>query len=143
MAAPLADSGIHAWDVGRFARDVDGARAELATASSGFDVTAPVEEVPRGGTVGRTSGRRLLVVGGQAAGLLLAFAALAAAAARRDAARWRDRLGWSGAAPWQAGLVAAAARLRPRSSACSRAGRSVRPCPVRSPVGKASPGARS
>ena len=94
--------------MGRFARDVDGARAELATASSGFDVTAPVEEVRAAERSGRTSARRLLVVGGQAAGLLLAFAALAAAAARRDAARWRDRLGWSGAAPWQAGLVAAA-----------------------------------
>jgi hypothetical protein len=105
---PLAESGIHAWDVGRFADDVDGARAELAAASSAFDVTAPVEEVRAAERAGRTSARRLLVVGGQAAGLLLAFAALAAAAARRDAARWRDRLGWSGAAPWQAGLVAAA-----------------------------------
>ena len=71
-------------------------------------MTAPVEEVRAAERSGRTSARRLLVVGGQAAGLLLAFAALAAAAARRDAARWRDRLGWSGAAPWQAGLVAAA-----------------------------------
>ena len=105
---PLTESGIHAWDVERFARDVDGARAELATASSGYDVTAPVEEVRAAEESGRTSARRLLVVGGQAAGLLLAFAALAAAAARRDAARWSNRLAWSGAAPWQAGLVAAA-----------------------------------
>ncbi len=140
---PLADSGIHAWDVGRFARDVDGARAELASASSGFDVTAPVEEVRAAERAGRTSARRLLVVGGQAAGLLLAFAALAAAAARRDAARWRDRLGWSGAAPWQAGLVAAAGAAATAVVGVLVGWASARPRPAHSPVGKASPAARS
>ena len=105
---PLRRGTVRAWDVDRFAADVDRARADLGAASSGFDVTAPVEEVRAAERSGRVSARRLLVVGGEAAGLLLAFAALAAAGARRDLGRWRDRLGWSGAARWQVELLGAA-----------------------------------
>ena len=105
---PLRAAAVHAWDVGGFVSDVEGARAELSAASGGFDVTAPVEEVRAAEQSGRVAARRLLVVGGEAAGLLLAFAALAAAGARRDLGRWRDRLGWSGAARWQIELLGVA-----------------------------------
>jgi hypothetical protein len=45
--------------------------------------------------------RRLLLVGGQAAALLLAFAVLAASAFRRDAEGAARRLAWQGARRWQ------------------------------------------
>ena len=47
------------------------------------------------------SGRRLLLVGGEAAALLVAFAVLAAGALRRDLASARRRLTWHGARRWQ------------------------------------------
>ncbi|HSC93291.1 MAG TPA: FtsX-like permease family protein [Gaiellaceae bacterium] len=102
---PLRAGTVRAWDVDGFAGAVDGARAALAASSGGFEVTAPIEEVRAAERSGRVSAQRLLVVGGEAAGLLLAFAALAAAGSRVDLARWRDRLAWAGAAGWQVELL--------------------------------------
>src|SRR5215210_2364866 len=99
--SPLQPGSIHPWTIDSFARNVTHARSELQTQSLAFDLTAPVEELRAAREAGRVAGRRLLLIGGQAAALLLAFAVLAATGLRRDAeAQWR-RLTWYGARRWQ------------------------------------------
>ncbi len=77
------------------------ARAALAAHSGQFDVTAPTVAVASALDESRVAGRRLLLIGGEAAALLLAFTVLAATRLRRDTdAAWR-RLTWFGARRWQ------------------------------------------
>ena len=73
------------------------ARIALSSASTGFSVQAPVEELRAAEGAATTAGRRLLLVGGEAAALLLAFAVLAARTMRRDLEAARRRLTWYGA----------------------------------------------
>ena len=68
-------------------------------------MTAPIEELRDAERASRVTGRRLLLVGGEAAALLLAFAVLAAAALRRDLEGARRRLQLGGARRWQLGLL--------------------------------------
>src|SRR5712692_7157181 len=99
---------VHPWDAGRFGTDVERARSELAARSPQFDVTAPTAAVASALDTSRVSGRRLLLIGGEAAALLLAFTVLAATRLRRDAdATWR-RLTWFGARTWQLVALSAA-----------------------------------
>ena len=84
---------------------------------------------------GKVAGRRLLLIGGEAAALLLAFAVLAATGLRRDTeAQWR-RLTWFGARRWQlvtgsvaeigvVALVGAARRVGGRQRRSARSSRS-------------------
>ena len=73
------------------------------------------------------AGRRLLLVGGEAAALLFAFAVLAARSMRRDLEAARRRLTWYGARRWQlrlltvteSAIVAVAGALSAGSSASS------------------------
>ena len=79
-------------------------RSELLAESLVFDLTAPLAALREANATGRIAGRRLLLIGGEAAALLLAFAVLAATGLRRDAeAQWR-RLTWYGARRWQLAL---------------------------------------
>ena len=57
----------------------------MAGDSIGFSVQAPVEELRATEKSATLAGRRLLLVGGEAAALLFAFAVLAARSMRRDA----------------------------------------------------------
>jgi hypothetical protein len=92
---------VHPWTASRFGRDVERARAELASRSGQFDLSAPTEAVAKALEDSRVAGRRLLLIGGEAAALLLAFTVLAASRLRRDTeAAWR-RLTWFGARRWQ------------------------------------------
>jgi FtsX-like permease family len=112
--APLRPGDVHPWNVDDFAAKVTQTRSELQGQSLAFDLTAPLVELRAADETGRIAGRRLLLIGGEAAALLLAFAVLAATGLRRETeAQWR-RLTWYGARRWQlvlgsvaeAGLVA-------------------------------------
>jgi hypothetical protein len=107
-AAPLRPGRVHPWTVQSFARKVTQTRSELQFKSLRFDLTAPLAQLQAANESGKVAGRRLLLIGGEAAALLLAFAVLAAAGLRRDAeAQWR-RLTWLGARRWQIVLGALA-----------------------------------
>ena len=100
-AAPLHPGAVHPWSVDGFARTVTQTRSALQAKSLRFDLTAPVAVLRAANENGKVAGRRLLLIGGEAAALLLAFAVLAATGLRRDAeAHWR-RLTWFGARRWQ------------------------------------------
>jgi hypothetical protein len=106
--AALDPKRVHPWTAGRFGTDVEHARAELTSRSAQFDVTAPTQAVASALDESRIAGRRLLLIGGEAAALLLAFTVLAATRLRRDTdAAWR-RLTWFGARRWQLFTLTAA-----------------------------------
>ena len=73
--------------------------------TSSFDLVAPVEELREAQATSRAAGRRLGIVGGEAAALLFAFALLAAMTLRTDLRAARRRLAWYGARGWQLALV--------------------------------------
>jgi hypothetical protein len=98
---PLEAGSVRAWEIERFPAAVVRARSALRETSSLFEITAPVEELRAAGEAAEVSGRRLLLIGGEAAALLFAFAVLAAVAMRRDAEAARLRLTWYGARKWQ------------------------------------------
>jgi hypothetical protein len=108
---PLAPGRLHPWSLDRFTSEVARQRARLTALTLAYDLTAPTDQLRDADRDGRVAGRRLLLIGGQAAALLLAFAVLAAVGLRRDAeAEWR-RLTWYGARRWQLVLVSAAETL--------------------------------
>jgi hypothetical protein len=107
-AAGVYPDRVHPWNAGRFGADVERARSELASHSPQFDVTAPTDAIAKALADSSVAGRRLLLIGGEAAALLLAFTVLAATRLRRDAdATWR-RLTWFGARRWQLTVLSAA-----------------------------------
>ncbi len=102
---PVAPGQVHPWSLHRFTNEVTRAGASLSALTLAYEVTAPTTELREADRTGRVAARRLLLIGGQAAALLLAFAVLAAVGMRRDAeAEWR-RLTWYGARRWQLALV--------------------------------------
>ena len=89
------------WEIDPLLGDADRARAELQARSSSWSLAVPTQELRAAQHDATVSGRRLLLVGGEAAALLVAFAVLAAGALRRDLASARRRLTWHGARRWQ------------------------------------------
>ncbi|HWM13996.1 MAG TPA: hypothetical protein VNO56_05915, partial [Gaiellaceae bacterium] len=73
-----------------------------------FDLTAPIEELRDAADASDVAGRRLLLVGGESAALLFAFAVLVAVSMRRDLEAARRRLTWFGARRWQLSVFTAA-----------------------------------
>jgi FtsX-like permease family len=107
-AAPIDPGDVHPWSVDDFADRVVRARSELTSTSLAYDLTAPLAALRSADETGQIAARRLLLIGGEAAALLLAFAVLAASGLRRDSeAQWR-RLTWYGARRWQLALGSAA-----------------------------------
>ena len=106
--APLAPGRPRLWEVDDLAAAVTDARSELQAVTTGFDLVAPVEELREAQATSRAAGRRLGVVGGEAAALLFAFALLAAMTLRPDLLAARRRLAWYGARGWQLALVTVA-----------------------------------
>jgi hypothetical protein len=105
---PLPPDRLHPWSLGGFTSDVARERARLTALTLAYDLTAPTDQLRDADRDGRVAARRLLLIGGQAAALLLAFAVLAAVGLRRDAeAEWR-RLTWYGARRWQLALLSTA-----------------------------------
>ncbi|TML72720.1 MAG: ABC transporter permease [Actinobacteria bacterium] len=105
---PLGAHDVHPWTLDRFAEQVQRQRSRVEAQSLAYDLIAPVDELRAAEGTGTVAGRRLLLIGGESAALLLAFAVLAATGLRRDAeAEWR-RLTWYGARRWQLALVSTA-----------------------------------
>jgi FtsX-like permease family len=102
---PLSAGTPRLWQVDELVAKADRARAELQSSSPAWSLTLPVDELRASQHDATVAGRRLLLVGGEAAALLIAFAVLAAGALRRDLAAARRRLTWHGAQTWQRVLL--------------------------------------
>ena len=102
---PLGTGNPRLWDFGEVLGSVERGRAALASGSGFFAVDVPEQELEAARTSTAVAGRRLLLVGGEVAALLLAFAVLAARSVRRDVDAVRRRLTWYGARRWQLGLL--------------------------------------
>ena len=105
---PLRSGSVRAWDVSDLGGAVARARSSLQAESAGFALAAPVVELREAGDESEVAARRLLLVGGEAAALLFAFAVLAAVGMRADSDAARLRLTWYGARKWQLTTVSAA-----------------------------------
>ncbi len=95
--APIRAGTLPPWRLDAFAAAVAHARADLQAASPLYDLTAPVEELQGSARESEAGARRLLLIGGQAAALLLAFALLTGSSLRDDLEAARRRLTWLGA----------------------------------------------
>jgi hypothetical protein len=105
---PLAPDAVHLWQIDAFGKRVDALRTSLAERSDFWSVAAPDQQLAASRDATSVAGRRLLLVGGNAVAVLLAFVVLAAVGLRRDAEASRSRLLWLGARRWQTWLVSAA-----------------------------------
>ena len=95
---PVAPGSVHDWEIPSLAHRIDVANVRLGAVDPVFSVAAPLDALASVHANARVAGQRLLLVGGDVAVLLLAFAVLAAARLRRDVADARRRLTWAGAA---------------------------------------------
>jgi hypothetical protein len=99
--APLTASDVHAWALGDVRRHLAQAQAAIASASEGFTLQAPDAAFADLQRRARVASARLLIIGGEAAVLLLAFAVLAALGLRAEQAAESWRLERRGARRWQ------------------------------------------
>jgi hypothetical protein len=106
--APLAPGDVHAWALGAERRALARAQATVAAASEGFTLSAPDVAFSDLEHRAHVASARLLIVGGEAAVLLLAFAVLAALGLRAEQAAEAWRLERRGARRWQLGVLAVA-----------------------------------
>jgi hypothetical protein len=97
----LRPGDVHAWDVDGFQTRVERARTKLQASSLDFALTAPTVALAAAHEKAQIAGRRLLLVGGQAVVLLLAFVLLAATRLRPGARAATRRLESFGATGWQ------------------------------------------
>ncbi|MBV8258979.1 MAG: hypothetical protein JO073_14300 [Actinobacteria bacterium] len=104
---PLAPRSVHEWQLAAIAGRLDAAENRLQSISDIFSLSAPTDTFDSVRASTRVAGQRLLVLGGDAAVLLLGFAVLAAARLRREQEAVRRRLTWLGATRAQVVLVAA------------------------------------
>jgi FtsX-like permease family protein len=104
---PVTPRSIHDWQLANLSTRLDRAQATLEQRSDIFSVAAPTGTMQSIRATSRVAAERLLILGGDAAVLLLAFAVLASARLRRDHDAVRQRLTWSGARRSQILLVAA------------------------------------
>jgi hypothetical protein len=102
---PLRRGSVRSWSAAALATRVDQARTDLESSSFGFGVSAPTDELRAAASDAKVAGRRLLLLGGEAVALLLAFAVLVGARLRRDVDATRGRLAGAGVRGWQTGLV--------------------------------------
>jgi hypothetical protein len=107
-SVPIAPRSIHPWEIDSFEARATRAESTLRGRSLFLDLSAPVSELAAARETGQVAGRRLLLVGGQVASLLLAFAVLAAVGMRRDVEAAGQRLTWFGGRRWQVHLVTVA-----------------------------------
>ena len=103
---PLTPGSIHDWDLAGLNSRLDRAQAQLEQTSD-FGVSGPTDTIAAVRATSRVAGERLLILGGDAAVLLLGFAVLASTRLRRDQRDVRRRLTWFGARRSQIVLVAA------------------------------------
>jgi hypothetical protein len=108
---PIESRDVHAWSIDELLREIEQARSTLRSVSSSFDLRAPEGELRAADDASTVAGRRLLLLGGQASALLLAFAVLAATRLRRDSEAARQRLIWLAAPRWSITLALTAEAL--------------------------------
>jgi hypothetical protein len=106
--APIRPGDVRAWEVDDFRRGLARASSELEASSFRYVLKAPDVPLDDADSEARIAGRRLLLVGGQAVVMLLAFVLLAASRLRRGARAAARRLEWSGASWGQVRLGALA-----------------------------------
>jgi len=102
---PLKRGSVRSWSADDLANRIDQARTAFQTGSFGFELTAPTDELRAAAGDAHVAGRRLLLLGGAAVALLLAFAVLVGARQRRDADALRARMQAVGVRRWQSTLV--------------------------------------
>jgi hypothetical protein len=108
--AALDPGSEHVWDVNHLLAAEGRATGQLTADNGQFALTAPDDALTSARAAAETASHRVLLVGGAAAVLLLAFAGLTAGAMRRDVQAELRRLGQRGATIWQqAGFVLAEA----------------------------------
>jgi hypothetical protein len=105
---PVAPRSIHDWDLAGLGDRIDAAQSGLEQRSDIFTISAPLDTIDSVRATSRVAGERLLILGGDAAVLLLGFAVLASTRLRRDHEAVRRRLTWFGARRGQVLVVAAA-----------------------------------
>jgi hypothetical protein len=105
---PLDRSVVRSWSADALGGRIEHARSVLEAEAFGFALSAPTDELRAAADSTRVAGRRLLLLGGEAVALLLAFAVLVAARLRRDVESSQERLRSSGVRRWQSGLEVAA-----------------------------------
>ena len=103
---PVAPRAVHDWQLASLAGKLDRAQAQLERRSDIFSIAAPTDTISSIRSTSRVAAQRLLILGGDAAVLLLGFAVLASARLRRDHRDMRQRMTWSGARRSQILLVA-------------------------------------
>ena len=108
---PVAPRSIHDWQLASLGTRLDRAQSQLEQRSDIFTIAAPTGTIASIRATSRVAAQRLLILGGDAAVLLLGFAVLASARLRRDHRDVRRRLIWSGARRSQIFLVAATETL--------------------------------
>ena len=102
---PLRRGSVRSWSADALVTRIEQARTAFGASGFGFELSAPTDELRAAADDGRVAGRRLLLLGGEAVALLLAFAVLVAARLRPDAAAARNRLRAAGVSRWQTGLL--------------------------------------
>ena len=101
----LRGADARPWLIDDLVANAARARTELQGRSVGFDLVAPSEELRVARARTEVGARRLLLLGGQGAALLLGFAAFAATRLRRPSQASDRRLTLLGVPLWQRGLV--------------------------------------
>ena len=107
-AVALRPGALHVWNISEVLARIARGQSRLQLQDSAFRVVAPIDDVLAARDSGRAAARRILLVGGEAAALVLAFAVLAAAGLRRDVDAERQRLEHHGASRGQSSLLAVA-----------------------------------
>jgi hypothetical protein len=104
---PVAPQAIHDWELARLDSRLSRAQQTLERKSDIFTVAAPTDTMRSIRATSRVAAQRLLILGGDAAVLLLGFAVLASTRLRRDQRAMRERMTWAGASRGQILLIAA------------------------------------
>jgi hypothetical protein len=102
---PVAPRAIHDWQLAKLDARLGRAQETLERRSDIFTVAAPTGTMESIRATSRVAAQRLLILGGDAAVLLLGFAILASTRLRRDQQAVRERLTWAGASRSQILLV--------------------------------------
>ena len=102
---PLRRGTVRSWSADALVTRIEQARTAFEASGFGFELSAPTDELRAAAGDGRVAGRRLLLLGGEAVALLLAFAVLVAARLRPDAEAARSRLRGAGVSRWQTWLL--------------------------------------
>lgn len=103
----LRSADARPWLIDDLVVNAGRARTELQGRSVGYDLVAPAEELRSASARTEVGARRLLLLGGQGAALLLGFAAFAATRLRRPTRASDRRLSLLGVPLWQRCFVVA------------------------------------